>query len=62
MFDLTSILICELVKILPNTKRKLLLVQVGEYSDHMFTSIHRAATVLPLKPVLHDIVTFSLKS
>ena len=46
---------------LSNTMCKILPVQVGLFSDHLFTSVHRAVTVLPLKPVLHDMVTSSRK-
>ena len=40
---------------------KIVLLQGGVFSDQLFTSVHRAVTVLPLKPRLHDMVTSSWK-
>jgi hypothetical protein len=45
-----------------NTERQILLLQTGVLSDHLLTSVHRAVTVLRVRPYLHDMVTASLKS
>ena len=38
-----------------------LLVHIGGICDHLFTSMHCALTVVPIKPDLDDIVTISWK-
>ena len=38
---------------------RVLLVHVGDLCDHLFTSVHRDVTGVPVKLDLHDIVTIS---
>ena len=40
---------------------KIWLVHIGGMCDHLFTPMHCALTVIPIKPDVHDIVTISWK-